>query len=53
MTVLRRLLPVGVLGLVLAALCAVAAFGDDWVLADARPVVRTDFEQAPVSDDPG
>lgn len=52
MTVLRRLIPVGVLGLVLAALCAVAAFGDDWVLADARPVVRTDFEQAPVSDDP-
>lgn len=53
MTVLRRLLPVGVLGVALAALCAVAAFGDDWVLADARPVARTDFEQAPVSDDPG
>lgn len=53
MTVLRRLLPVALLGLVLGALCLVAGFGDDWVLADARPVARTDFEQAPVSDDPG
>ena len=54
MTVLRKLFP-GLLGLTLAlaALCIVAGSGDNRALADDRPPAWTDFERAPVSDDPG